>query len=340
MRRGRFGEATVISNRPPAGGRSRRRVTLGAGARSSDDETRHHDAPATRRLRGCARRRDRERGGSDRLRGGGKWCLGTDLNRRHADFQSAALPTELPRRPGREARAAARVPEGGRFIIGEIGAVQRGFAVGRGNSTRGVSRAGCWWNRPVPVVSPESSPSWRRAEAAIGWFRRIARDASRPLPVGDPAPRRRRGAPASARRDSRFVVTLPGRAAGIAPVGSAEGAGHRRTATVRPTWEGRGTGPRRDRSSSAAALRLRRSPRRRPLRPPERHRRRSASGGGRRRGSGASRRGVMRPSPACRRSGRASPERLRRRSSAASGVLGSPCQTTGTSGDVQPARTG
>ena len=25
-----------------------------------------------------------------------KWCHGTELNRRHADFQSAALPTELP----------------------------------------------------------------------------------------------------------------------------------------------------------------------------------------------------------------------------------------------------
>ena len=28
----------------------------------------------------------------------GKWCLGADSNHRHADFQSAALPTELPRR--------------------------------------------------------------------------------------------------------------------------------------------------------------------------------------------------------------------------------------------------
>src|ERR1051325_2415140 len=25
-----------------------------------------------------------------------KWCPGADLNHRHADFQSAALPTELP----------------------------------------------------------------------------------------------------------------------------------------------------------------------------------------------------------------------------------------------------
>ena len=28
----------------------------------------------------------------------GKWCPGADLNHRHADFQSAALPTELPGR--------------------------------------------------------------------------------------------------------------------------------------------------------------------------------------------------------------------------------------------------
>ena len=26
----------------------------------------------------------------------GKWCPGADSNHRHADFQSAALPTELP----------------------------------------------------------------------------------------------------------------------------------------------------------------------------------------------------------------------------------------------------
>jgi hypothetical protein len=31
------------------------------------------------------------------------WCLGADSNHRHADFQSAALPTELPRPPPRRA---------------------------------------------------------------------------------------------------------------------------------------------------------------------------------------------------------------------------------------------
>jgi hypothetical protein len=30
----------------------------------------------------------------------GKWWLGAELNRRHKDFQSSALPTELPSRRG------------------------------------------------------------------------------------------------------------------------------------------------------------------------------------------------------------------------------------------------
>ena len=30
------------------------------------------------------------------------WCLGTESNRRHRDFQSLALPTELPRQSGRK----------------------------------------------------------------------------------------------------------------------------------------------------------------------------------------------------------------------------------------------
>ena len=33
----------------------------------------------------------------------GEWWLGTESNRRHADFQSAALPTELPSRLAKKA---------------------------------------------------------------------------------------------------------------------------------------------------------------------------------------------------------------------------------------------
>ena len=38
------------------------------------------------------------------------WCLGADSNHRHADFQSAALPTELPRRRP-PTRGAASIEE-------------------------------------------------------------------------------------------------------------------------------------------------------------------------------------------------------------------------------------
>ena len=33
-----------------------------------------------------------------------EWCPGTESNRRHCDFQSHALPTELPGRTGRAMR--------------------------------------------------------------------------------------------------------------------------------------------------------------------------------------------------------------------------------------------
>ena len=36
-----------------------------------------------------------------------QWCPGTELNRRHADFQSAALPTELPGHRGSSSETAA-----------------------------------------------------------------------------------------------------------------------------------------------------------------------------------------------------------------------------------------
>jgi hypothetical protein len=35
---------------------------------------------------------------------GGRWWAGAELNCRHQDFQSCALPTELPARPGHESR--------------------------------------------------------------------------------------------------------------------------------------------------------------------------------------------------------------------------------------------
>ena len=52
------------------------------------------------------------------------WCPGADLNHRHADFQSAALPTELPGRfaafggPPPHLQSAGRGPEEGPWLIG------------------------------------------------------------------------------------------------------------------------------------------------------------------------------------------------------------------------------
>ena len=58
----------------------------------------------------CAARRSRA-GAVDMSQGcKGRWCLGADSNHRHADFQSAALPTELPR-PGPDRSGAGSIGE-------------------------------------------------------------------------------------------------------------------------------------------------------------------------------------------------------------------------------------
>src|SRR5436309_12987710 len=41
------------------------------------------------------------------------WCPGTELNRRHEDFQSSALPTELPGHEGQELRRETITQERG-----------------------------------------------------------------------------------------------------------------------------------------------------------------------------------------------------------------------------------
>src|SRR4051812_37784257 len=38
------------------------------------------------------------------------WCPGTELNRRHEDFQSSALPTELPGPEGGREKRARKIP--------------------------------------------------------------------------------------------------------------------------------------------------------------------------------------------------------------------------------------
>src|SRR5450432_1655610 len=72
--------------------------------------------------------------------GDGRWCLGADSNHRHADFQSAALPTELPRRrpPSRGAasieEALSEVQRGGRSVL----VVNRAHLIGVLGARHGV----------------------------------------------------------------------------------------------------------------------------------------------------------------------------------------------------------
>src|SRR6185437_9732926 len=77
-----------------------------------------------------------------------EWCLGADSNHRHADFQSAALPTELPRPEG-SARCSTRGPEGpaaegGASIRSGAAAVQRRAVAAQ----RGPRGCGAWARRP------------------------------------------------------------------------------------------------------------------------------------------------------------------------------------------------
>ncbi len=45
-----------------------------------------------------------------------EWCPGADSNHRHADFQSAALPTELPGREGAYPRSHGVIGDGQRAV--------------------------------------------------------------------------------------------------------------------------------------------------------------------------------------------------------------------------------
>ena len=83
---------------------------------------RDHGAGPSRQASGEAATKSGHRlaGAPSNARKGG-WCLGADSNHRHADFQSAALPTELPR-PG----SGRRLGPSGAGSIGEgADAVQR-----------------------------------------------------------------------------------------------------------------------------------------------------------------------------------------------------------------------
>src|SRR6266480_3572334 len=55
-------------------------------------------------------------------------CPGTESNRRHGDFQSPALPTELPGHAPRRARYGARRGVGRRTLVGRGALVKRACA--------------------------------------------------------------------------------------------------------------------------------------------------------------------------------------------------------------------
>src|SRR5215472_14535197 len=54
-----------------------------------------------------------------------RWCPGAELNHRHADFQSAALPTELPGHTGSDRGRFRTHPKRCGFLEEDFDAVQR-----------------------------------------------------------------------------------------------------------------------------------------------------------------------------------------------------------------------
>ena len=77
-----------------------------------------------------------------------KWCPGSELNHRHADFQSAALPTELP---------GLSRSRGRRFLEEPCPSVQRGLC-----------------RTPLLMPHARTAPGGRRAVGVFLWRRGLA----------------------------------------------------------------------------------------------------------------------------------------------------------------------
>ena len=100
-----------------------------------------------------------------------KQCPGTESNRRHGDFQSPALPTELPGRS--EAAALVNVrPRGVNGLRSRGGGVRRRGARARqeGRKTMCSSRAWTRWAGAWPA-----SRARRRGSSLRGWRRSLGR---------------------------------------------------------------------------------------------------------------------------------------------------------------------
>ncbi len=102
----------------------------------------------------------------------GKWCLGADSNHRHADFQSAALPTELPRPAPASARSRV---------------YRRGVGGSPACLVAGARAASQPRNRRRPAVHPAPPQEWRSGLLANAANRHRCNDASkrddRPRPL-------------------------------------------------------------------------------------------------------------------------------------------------------------
>ena len=88
-----------------------------------------------------------------------KWCPGAESNHRHADFQSAALPTELPGHPGHSVKGCPggrMAPEVVGFIVDIELSVQSRRAANRTLRGRSVPKGS--HDRLVPGFSPQRPP--------------------------------------------------------------------------------------------------------------------------------------------------------------------------------------
>ena len=90
------------------------------------------------------------------------WCPGAELNHRHRDFQSRALPTELPGRRARGCEATARARG---VIEARPGAVQNARSTERsghwtlGARCCGFTRYPGGWHRRLPALMPAREPA-------------------------------------------------------------------------------------------------------------------------------------------------------------------------------------
>ena len=103
-----------------------------------------------------------------------KWWPGRELNPRHADFQSAALPTELPGHPEGTTGSAYGRDHGSTFILPQQNNYNSRVALGKPGHSRAVD---FMFSRDRQSVRPSSQPrnDWRRTSKPTHDNRRVRR---------------------------------------------------------------------------------------------------------------------------------------------------------------------